>query len=605
MKSERKEIIDFTRLFDILPYHRNKYLNKKALNFYDGNRWISYGIELVEQRIHALSAWFMNEGYSKGEKILIVPLSGHPDWIIIDFACQQLGLVVVPVHPSSSTQDIRMVFSETEAKLCICFNTFLYHKIKEAIGEVPAGLKLYHLEEHASSYFHPVKSENISEPDRKRLETIKASITDQDLLTILYTSGSTGVPKGIMLSHANVVFNIKSILYILPLAPQDAVISFLPFSHIFERVACFTYLACGASVYFNQTANRFVDDFKEVRPILCTSVPRVLEKMVNYVEAQKLVRSPLVRGVMDWAIRVGEKYVPFDTGFNPLYKIKLAIARWLVLHRWKKILGGKIKYIVVGAAALQPRVSQLFSAAKVQIVEGYGMTEAAPFISVNRFEPGLNRIGTVGIPLPGIEVRIDEPDDQGEGEVLVKGPNIMQGYFKRPELTRAAFTPEGWLRTGDIGKWVHHRFLKITDRKKDLFKTSAGVYISPQPLQLFFCTSPFIVRCLILGFQRKYVTALIVPDFEVLQAWCHHEKIHWTSPKYMVHNVKVRNKIQSEINRLNEERLNVEKVRDFILCEEDWAVEKGELTTALKPVRNILLANYQKEIDKMYMDKRP
>jgi len=602
MIESRKQVSDFTRLFDLISYQRNKYPNPKAFNYYNGTGWQSCGIGEFDQRVNALSIWFLNQGYSKGDKIIIVPVSGHPDWMIIDFACQQIGLIIVPVHPSARLKELAFILTETQAQFCICFNPFHVDKIREVIVPDNKKIDAVHLQKNQAGYFQTIENRMVSSEDAIRLERIKSTITDQDLFTIMYTSGSTGTPKGIMLTHANVVFNIKTILYLLPLEPHSKVISFLPFSHIFERVTCYAYLAYGASVFFSQTTERFVQDFKDVQPYFCTCVPRVLEKMINYVEVQKMKRSRWQRYLIDWAIEVGAQFVPFDKKFKPGYQLKLILARWLVLNHWKNMLGGKLRYMVVGAASLQSRISQLLSSANIQIVEAYGMTEAAPLISINRFEPGGNLFGTVGRPIPGIEVRIDQPDQKGEGEILVRGPNIMQGYFNRPELTGQTIDANGWLHTGDIGKFVEQQFLKITDRKKDIFKTSAGVYIAPQPLQLHYCLSPFILRCLIIGFQRPYITALLVTDFELLHTWCDAEKIHWTAPKYMVHNIKVRNKIQSEIALLSESVSNTERIRDFILCEEDWSVDQGELTASFKPIRQALMDRYQKEIDQMYTE---
>lgn len=600
-----KQVLDFNRLFDLIPYQCSKYPNSRALNYLQGTHWISCSIDAFRDRVNALSIWFLDQGFTRGEKILIVPQSGHPDWMIIDFACQQTGLILVPVHPSARAKELKFILEETQARLCICFNPSLVNKMKEAAGPQQEEIRLMHLQKAKPGYFNAIENQTTSEDDLARLELIKSAISDQDVFTIMYTSGSTGIPKGIMLSHANVVFNIKTILYLMPLEPQWRVISFLPFSHIFERVTCYAYLANGVSVYFSQVPERFVRDFKEIRPHFCTCVPRVLEKMINYVEEQKLKRNRLQRILIQWALEIGEQYVAFDREFKPIYRIKLTLARWLVLDHWKKILGGKLKFMVVGAAALQPRISQLLSAANIQIAEAYGMTEAAPIISINRFEPGGNLPGTVGRPVPGIEVRIDQPDQKGEGEILVRGPNITKGYYNNPELTRETIDQGGWLHTGDIGQLVEHQFLKITDRKKDIFKTSAGVYIAPQPLQLHYCLSPFILRCLIIGFQRPYITALIVPDFALLHAWCEREKIHWTAPQFMVHNIKVRDKLQDEINQLSEPLANTERIRNFILCEKDWSVEEGELTASFKPIRQNLMDHYQKEIDQLYVETHP
>ena len=298
-------------------------------------------------------------------------------------------------------------------------------------------------------------------------------------------------------------------------------------------------------------------------------------------------------------MEVGKKYGP-EKKLKPLFQLELLIARVLVLRLWKKRLGGKIKYIVVGAASLRPDIGRLFSAAGITIVEGYGMTETAPIISMNRFEPGMNRFGTVGIPVTGIEVKIDNPNEEHEGEILVKGPNVMIGYYKKPELTKEVLTEDGWMRTGDIGKFVHHRFLKITDRKKDIFKTSSGKYIAPQPLENHLKHSLFIERSMIVGFQRPFVTALIVPHFEILKSWCEEQDIHWTSPQFMIHNIKVRAKFQEEIDKLNNELPNIERIKNFVLCHQDWSIENGEITPTLKPIRNIILENNKNEIEKMY-----
>jgi long-chain acyl-CoA synthetase len=272
----------------------------------------------------------------------------------------------------------------------------------------------------------------------------------------------------------------------------------------------------------------------------------------------------------------------------------------MVLRTFRIALGGKIKYMAVGAAALQPKIGRLFTAAGIITLPGYGMTETSPFISVNRPEPGLNRFGTVGIIVPGVTVKIDNPNEKGEGEILVKGPNVMRGYYKRPELTSEVISKEGWLHTGDIGRFEYKRFLVITDRKKDIFKTSAGKYIAPQPLENHFTSSPFIAQCLILGFNRPYVSAILVPNFSLLQSWCEEEGIHWTAPSYMVHNIKVIKKIQDEVDKLNASLQGYERVIKFILSEEEWTVENKDLTTSFKPRRNRLMEKHAKDIEKIY-----
>lgn len=598
MEIRKTSSSNFTRIFDILQYQQEKYPNKSALNSFRGGSWQAYRIDEIISRSEAIACWLIRCGYSRGEKIIFVPESGSPEWMILDFACQQAGLVVVPMHPTAHEEEILTILKETESRLCLTADVGLYYKFSMVFASLEQPVSLHHLDPVEIGYFKPIEFTKASADDLKQLNDIRDHITEEDVLSIMYTSGSSGVPKGVLLTHRNVVSGIKSILTLLPLEAKHRVISFLPFSHIFERVACYAYLAFGVSVYFSQNKESFTHDLKTVKPYFCTSVPRVLEKMYDYMLEQTMQKNVLKRKLIRWSMEIGKRYRPGIR--NPWLLIKLAVARWLVLSQWRKKLGGRIRYMVVGAASLRPEIGRLFSAAGIHVVEGYGMTETAPFISTNRFEPGQNRFGTVGIPVPGVSVKIDQPDEAGEGEILVKGDNVMKGYYKHPDLKRSVFTEDGWFRTGDVGKIVHQRFLKITDRKKDIFKTSSGKYIAPQPLQNHFMKSPFIARCLILGFQKPYVAALLVPNTEMLEAWCKENDIHWTSLQFMVYNIKVRTKLQQEIDRLNEDLPNYQRVKDFVMCHQDWTIEAGELTNTLKPVRHLLMEHYQKEIDKMY-----
>jgi long-chain acyl-CoA synthetase len=596
MEITRKKSSDFTRIFDILSYQREKYPNVTALNSFVDGKWKSYSIETIQNTVDAISCWLLNQGFTKGDKIILVPIIGNPEWVMLDFACQQIGVITIPVHPTSTLADIELILTETEPICCITADKELYITFQAVIQKINKPIDIDVLE----SYFNKIQGKAPDEHVRIKLNAIKASILSSDVLTILYTSGSSGVPKGVVLTHNNIIHNIKAILMLLPLEPQHRVLSFLPFSHILERMGCYSYIAFGVSLYFSQGKESFADDFRTVRPYFCTSVPRVLEKMYDFMEEQSMQRNILKRKLIIWAMHVG-KQSGEGSSIKLWLSIKLFFARILVLRQWRRRLGGNIRYMVVGAASLRPEIGRMFSAAGIHIIEGYGMTETAPLITINRYEPGMNRFGTVGMTIPGIDVKIDEPNENQEGEILVKGPNVMSGYFKRPELTKDVFTEDGWFRTGDVGKFVHQRFLKITDRKKDIFKTSAGKYIAPQPLQNHLAKSPFIERCLIIGFQRPFVTALIVPHFELLEAWCAQESIHWTSPQFMVHNIKVRAKFQDEIDRLNQSLPNVEQVKGFVLCAEDWTTERGELTNTLKPIRQKLMANYEAEIEKMYI----
>jgi long-chain acyl-CoA synthetase len=591
--------VDFTRVFELIHYQKEKYPNQKAFNSFSQGQWKSQSTEEIQNRINALSCWFLANQFKAGEKIIFVPVIGSPDWIILDFACQQVGLVVVPIHPTLNENEFNAIVTETEARLCITLDEGLYFKFFAFKEKVNAGLQLFHLQPEKVNFFKPIQESKTSHDLMTVVTSFRNTIGEDDIVTLLYTSGSTGLSKGVMLSHRNIVHNIKAVLTILPLEPGDRVLSFLPFSHIFERASCYVYIAFGTSLYFSQSKESFVNDFRTVRPIFCSSVPRVLEKMYDFMEEQTMGKNILKKKLITWAMNVGKHYGP-EKKLKLLYQLELLMARLLVLRQWRQRLGGRIKYMAVGAASLRPAIGRLFSAAGIYIVEGYGMTEASPLICMNRFEPGLNRFGTVGLPLTGIEVRIDNPNENHEGEILVKGANVMVGYFKKPELTSDTISADGWLHTGDIGRFVYQRFLKITDRKKDIFKTSSGKYVAPQQLENHLKQSLFIERCMIIGFQRPYVTALIVPQFESVRSWCDKNDIHWTAPQFMVHNIKVRAKFQLEIDKLNEELPHYETIRNFVLCHTDWSIEKGEVTPTWKPIRSQLEKNYQVDIDKMY-----
>ncbi|HCR55056.1 MAG TPA: long-chain fatty acid--CoA ligase [Cytophagales bacterium] len=593
-----REAIDFKRLFDLIGYQQEKYPNPTALNYFDQGQWKSLSIHELQDRVNGVACWFIENGFQKGDKVILVPHIGRPEWMIIDFACQQTGLIVVPVHPNLQDTELKTILDETKAKLCLCIAQDIKPLI-DFLKDCGASTAVYQIDTPSTTFFKPLAPHAPDAQSLNHLHVIKAAVQEEDIACIMYTSGSSGEPKGVMLTHANIVSNLKSGLTFFPLAPGDKVLSFLPFSHILERAINYAYLAFGTSIYYSHSRESFADDFASVRPVFCTSVPRVLEKMYDYLQQQLLSNNIVSRKLIRWAIELGKKYKERER-ISFIYGIQLFIARLLVLYRWRKRLGGKIRYMVVGAATLRAEIGRLMAASGIQVVEGYGLTETSPLISINRFEPGLNRFGTVGLVVPGVEILIVDTDEEDAGEILVKGPNVMKGYFNKPALTQEAFTTDGWFRTGDIGKIVDQRFLKITDRKKEIFKTSTGKYIAPQPLQNHFAQSPFIQRCLILGFQKPFVTALIVPHFEILEAWCKSKAIHWTSPEFMIHNIKVINHFKAEIDALNTALPNFRQVRGFVLCAKDWSADEGEITHTMKPVRRVLENNYETEINKMY-----
>jgi len=598
MPDTKNSNVDFKRVFDIVPYQEIKFPQEKALNEFEKGEWRNFGIHDIKKKIDDISCWLIANGFVKGDKVAFVPRTGNPMWMMLDFACQQTGLIIVPLHPTYPIEELGYILSETEACLCITADSDLYDKVEGIIKKENLAIQIYHLENGQKGYFKTMFEHVSDNQSLDRLKNIKETINHTDTLAIMYTSGTSGVPKGVVLTHKNVVTNIKSILPILPLKPMDRVLSFLPFSHILERTTCYAYMAIGAEIYFNQHVDDLANDFKSVKPYFCTAVPKTLEKTVDFLHQQRLQRNKITSALIKWSMGIAEKYKD-QTRAGFLFGFKLFWARTLVLNIWRKKLGGKIRYIGVGAAALDPKISRLFSAAGVMTLAGYGLTEASPFVTVNRPGAGMNKHGTVGLAIPGVDIKIESPDADGDGEILVRGPNVMSGYFKRPELTAEVLT-NGWLRTGDIGRFTDNHFLLITDRKKDIFKTSSGKYIAPQQLENLFASSPYILQSLIIGFNRPFVTALLVPNFSLLRSWCGEEGIHWTSPQFMIHNIKIVEKIQTEVDNLNEGLETHKKVRKFVLSEEEWTAESNYLSVSLKLVRDRIESNFQKEIEDMY-----
>lgn len=581
----------FTRVFDILPYQKNRYEQKNAVNTFYGGKWNHTSINQLIDKVDNSACWLLNNGYIKGDKLAIIPYQGNLDWIIIDFACQQLGIIVIPLHPTYSNDELNFILSETSVKLLIVAEN---NSLEKSIN-----IPIYNLTDQNENSTSLWYNYSASIKEKEALISIKEGIKENDILTIMYTSGTSGKPKGAILTHKNMVSNILFTLAAFPLESSKKVMSYLPFSHILERSACYAYLACGGNIYFVRGKDTFLEDFQSAQPYFSTSVPKVLERMYSHLQEQALAQNFLKRHLVQWALKTAQEYNKHKKKRVSL-TIKLFFARLLVLNKWKNQLGGKLKCIVVGAASLRPEIARMFSAAGIRIREGYGMTEASPLISLNRFSPGLNRFGTVGIPIPAIDLQIDSKDESGEGEILIKGPNVIQGYYKRPDLNKEAFTENGWFKTGDVGKLIDGKFLQITDRKKDIFKTSSGKYIAPQPIENRLNSSIFVAQNLIIGFSRPYVIALIVPNFNILKEWCLGKEVHWTSPTYMVHNIRIQEKFAQEVELINKDLPYFKQIRNFVLTDEEWTVENKLLTSTLKPIRKSLLTLYGKEIEKLY-----
>ncbi len=591
--------MQFTRLFDILTYQQERYPQKVALAAKEGKSWRKFSTEDCIKAVDAYSAALLQMGLKKSDKVALIFHQTTPEWNFLDFGMQQIGVVSIPIHASFKKEEIAYILNDAEVKYCIVSHKDLHEKIANFGTTIPTLEKILSIEKipGVDCFIDLVDPTNNN--IQTKITKQKASIQEDHLATIIYTSGTTGMPKGVMLSHKNIVSNIKSVIVLIPINYHHKTVSFLPVSHIFERMVLYAYFAVGASIYYAGKMESVSDVLQKIKPEYFSTVPRLLEKVYENIIHEGQKRGGIQAKILNWAIQLGERY-DSRPNMGILYWLKIKLADVLVYRKWRKALGGKVKGVVVGAAALQPKLGRLFSAAGVKIREGYGLTETSPALAFNRFEPGGVKFGTVGIPIPGVVLQVRDKDENEEGEIWVKGPNIMLGYYKKPQLTAAVFDKNGWFNTGDVGKIVHKKFLQITDRKKDIFKTSSGKYIAPQILENNLLTSDYISQCMIVGFQKPYVTALIIPDFDLLKIWCAANNVHWTAPQFMVINPKVEAFMDSEIERLNGQAPNFERVRKVHLLFEPWAIDSGELTPTLKLKRKVILENHNKVITEMY-----
>lgn len=582
--AKSRDRMTYTRTFDLLSVDKLLSTERPLLFNKMGSGYEAWTGKKIISTYLSLTQFLVDQNIKAGEMVILMPESANIEWLLLDLAIQAMGGIVVMAHSTLSTDNLASIYSETESRFFFYQNPSFVEKHKSVLSNISK----HHIE--------ALHSEN-----QMSIETYRATsatVLPTDISTIIYTSGTTGTPKGVMLSHFNIMSNVQAVTLLLPIEEKHRIISFLPFSHIFERSSLYCMLALRAQVYFIDSPHNLKTALPQIKPHYFTAVPRILERMYDAVVEEFNSRKWLGKKVFKWASKVAYQYKPY-LGFNPIKYIQLRFIRIFLLGKFRRRLGKNLEAIMVGAAHLRPEIAKAFYAAGIKVREGYGMTETSPGISFNRFEPGMNRFGTVGLPLPNIELEIRDQDETGAGVIWVKGPNVMQGYYKRPEETKMVLTEDGWLNTGDVGM-LEKGFLKITDRQKDIFKTSSGKYIAPQELESHFSQSDFIESLLIIGFQKPFVAALIYPNFAALKTWADHVSIHWTSPQYMVLNIKIKEKIQLEIDLLNKDLPKHKKIKAFYLMHEPWSIESGQLSNTLKPIRRKIQEDYEKELEEMY-----
>ena len=592
--------MDFTRLFDTLSYQLAKYPQQVSMAHHLHDKdWAQLSTTDCYQICQSWSHVLLASGCKAGDRVLIFCEFGTAFWMLADIAILQIGCVSVPIYPTVRDNELDYILTETCATAVIVGNVALFEKIKLAITKKPC--LFFGWERIAGVVALPLKDiPLLDEAQKAQLSAQRNAINEHDVATIVYTSGTTSDPKGVVLSHRNIVSNIKACIIMIPIHQGHRALSALPLSHIFERMVVYAYVAVGASIYFVPAVNS-LELVRQVRPHYMTAVPKLLERFYTAILAKADRSGWFARKTVRWAVGLGKRFSS-HIDFNFTYLMQLWLADILVFRLWRGALGGKLRGIMVGAAALPPELGRLFSAARIAIREGYGLSETSPVVAFNRFEPGGNRFGTVGMPIPGVEIRIVARNDDGAGEIQVKGPNVMRGYYQNAELTAQVLSTDGWFTTGDIGKMVHGRFLKITGRSKEIFKTLHGRYVSPTQIEQHIEASEYVEQCMVVGANKTAILALIVPNFQALEQWCRTHKIHWTAPQFMVVNTKVEQFMASIVLEYNKTLQSHERVRKWILLHEPWTIESGELTPTLKIKRNVIETRWQKHIEEQYTE---
>lgn len=588
--------MNLTRIFDILDRYQTHFPNvEDALAGKQEGQWVKYSTSDYVRNSNLVSYGLLAMGVKRGDKIVTISNS-RPEWNFADMGMQQIGAIHVPVYPTISADDYRYILNHSEARIVIVSDKSLYrkvHSVKDDLQNVETIFSFNEIE-GVRNFSEILELGRKNEDNYKQeVETIKASIKKEDLATIIYTSGTTGKPKGVMLSHNNITSNIVNSVHRLTLQTGDKVLSFLPLCHIYERTLLYLQQYNGVSVYYAQNLGTIANDIKEVQPQGFDTVPRLLEKVYDSIMTKAAQLPPMKRKLFDWALKVGEKYdVEKKSG---IYKSKLKLARKLVFSKWVEALGGNVNFIGVGGSALQPRLERLFCAAGMDVHQGYGLTETSPLIAANGRHKPYVKLGTVGPVIDGVEVKIAD-----DGEILCKGPNVMMGYYKAPDLTREVIDEDGWFHTGDIGELVDGIYLKITDRKKEIFKLSSGKYIAPQHIENKLKMSPFIEQSMVIGEYEKYASALIYPNMVALKDWAGKNNVDFLDDKDLIEKPQVIKLIKKEVMKVNKTLGSTEQIKKERLVHQEWTVEGGELSPTQKLKRRVIKKKHQELIDDIF-----
>ncbi|NLJ43655.1 MAG: long-chain fatty acid--CoA ligase [Bacteroidales bacterium] len=587
--------MEITRTFDIIDLNVEKYPRKDMYAGKQDKEWITWSTEEISEYISLISYGLLSMGYKKGDKIATIS-PNKPEWNIADMALAQAGIIHVPIYPTIGTDEYEFILEHSEVKAIIVGNKSIYNKVSPIAGKISTLREIFSFDPvDGLRQFSEIKEEGKkSGPEtRDELERIKKSILPEDIVTIIYTSGTTGTSKGVMLTHRNLVTNAITTSKAHHLGYGNRAMSFLPLCHVYERMVNYHFQYKGISIYYVENMGTVSEAVKEVKPHIFNTVPRLLEKIYDNIISKGRNLSPLKRAIFFWAVNLGLKFRL--EGNSSFYKFRLRIARKLIFSKWQEALGGELQVMVSGGAALQSRLEKIFWAAGLPVIQGYGLTETSPVIAVNPFRLGEIRFGTVGPVIEGCEVKIAD-----DGEILCRGVNVMAGYYKAPELTAEAIDSEGWFHTGDIGIFEEGKFLRITDRKKEIFKLSAGKYIAPQVIENKLKESFFIEQAMVIGENEKFASALISPNFGFLHDWCSKHKIQFRDNSELIELPDVIEQFSREVKEVNKSLGEHEQIKRFRLVTEEWTPQSGELSPTLKLKRNLIAEHYKDIIAEIY-----
>lgn len=588
---------NITRLFDFPYYQLEAHNLEAALVSKRNGEWIKTSTKEYIDKANALSRALLKLGVQKDDKIAVISSTNRTEWCIVDIGVLQVGAQNIPIYPTISSEDYEYVLNHSEAAYCFVSD----REVLEKVMKVKANTQLkdvYCFDDiDGCKNYSELLELGQDKSTQSQVESRKSEVLEDDLATIIYTSGTTGKPKGVMLTHKNIVQNILASIPRLPLMEGTTrVLSFLPLCHIFERVLIYIYQHAGVSVYFAESLETIGENAQEIKPNLMSVVPRLLEKVFNKIYAKGAELTGLKKKLFFWAIALGERYEPYKAN-GVWYEFQLKIARKLIFSKWQAALGGELHTMVSGSAALHPRLSRIFCASGMMVMEGYGLTETSPVVSVGMHANRLFKIGSVGKPISNVEVKIAE-----DGEILIKGPNVMKGYYKDPERTASVMTGD-YFHTGDKGEIDPDGFLKITGRKKEMFKTSGGKYIIPTLIENELKESNFIEQVMVIGENQKMPAALIQLNFEFVTDWIKHKNLSIkTTPEAIISSTEVRNRIQKEIDQCNKKFGKWEQIKQFELTPDAWSIEGGHLTPTMKMKRSVILRIYDSLVNNIYKD---